>query len=132
MPRAVFAMFAMLAVSCSLCIGQKVSDAAANANSHSDAKIIPVVSSPTPFEDANAEQELLALVNQSRHEAGVSIGIRRECTLIYVHVKGKVSRGCPRKSESQRRRNGVNTKVVWGCGGGRWRPRQKTRGLRHC
>jgi uncharacterized protein YkwD len=70
MPRALFAMFAMLAVSCSLCIGQKVSDAAANANSHSDAKIIPVVSSPTPFEDANAEQELLALVNQSRHEAG--------------------------------------------------------------
>jgi uncharacterized protein YkwD len=70
MPRALFAMVAMVAVNCSLCIGQQVSDAAANANSHSDVKTISAFPSPTPFEDSTAEQELLALANQSRHEAG--------------------------------------------------------------
>ena len=70
MPRALFAMFAMLVVNCGLCMGQQVSETATNSNSHSDVKAISAVPSPTPFEDATAEQELLALVNQSRHEAG--------------------------------------------------------------
>src|ERR1700690_4283583 len=69
MSRALFAMFAMLAVNCSLCIGQQVSGAA-NSDSQSSVKTISAVPFPTPFEDATAEQELLALANQSRREAG--------------------------------------------------------------
>ena len=70
MPRTLFAMLAMLAVNCSLCIGQQVSEAAANSGSQSVARI-SASPSPTPFEDSTAEQELLVLANQSRHEAGV-------------------------------------------------------------
>ena len=71
MPRALFAIFAMLAVNCSLCMGQQALDAAPNSGSPSSVKTISVVSSPTPFEDSAAEQELLDLANQSRREANV-------------------------------------------------------------
>jgi uncharacterized protein YkwD len=70
MSRALFAMLAMLAVNCSLGIGQQVSETATSSNSQSDVKTASAVPSPSPFEDPTAEQELLALVNQSRHEAG--------------------------------------------------------------
>jgi uncharacterized protein YkwD len=70
MSRALFAMLAMLAVNCSLGMGQQVSEAATSSISQSDVKTASAVSSPSPFEDPTAEHELLALVNQSRHEAG--------------------------------------------------------------
>ncbi len=64
-------MVAMLAVHCGLCMGQQALDAAANSGSPSSVRTVSAVSSPTPFEDSAAEQELLALANRSRDEAGV-------------------------------------------------------------
>jgi uncharacterized protein YkwD len=71
MSRALFAMLATLVFSSGVCIGQQVPQAAPNSYSRATPKLVSEISSPTPFEDAAAEQELLDLANQSRHEAGV-------------------------------------------------------------
>lgn len=70
MPRAVFATLAMLAVSIGLCLGQDVPDSVAHQHLHPTPKTFSAQSSPTSHEDSAAEQELLELANQRRHEAG--------------------------------------------------------------
>jgi uncharacterized protein YkwD len=72
MSRAVFAMFASLAVTCGLGMGQQVSDAGATFQSRSSSSVSTPSPSPNLMEDSAAEQELLALANQSRREAGVA------------------------------------------------------------
>jgi uncharacterized protein YkwD len=70
MSRALFATFAMLAVSVTLCIGQ-VSEANENQPSQPAPKAITTAQpSPKPIEDPAAEQALLEMANQSRHETG--------------------------------------------------------------
>ncbi len=73
MPRALFAMLALLLVHCGLCTGQQVSDAMSASSAQPTPRTVSAISSPTPFEDAAAEQQLLDLANQSRREAGIPL-----------------------------------------------------------
>lgn len=68
MSRALFAILAMLAMNIGLCFAQDVSSA--NQHSQPTPKLISAQTSPTPHEDFAAEQELLELANQRRHEVG--------------------------------------------------------------
>jgi uncharacterized protein YkwD len=78
MPRALFAILAMLAFSISLCCAQEGSDA--NQHSKPTPKFVSTQSSPTSLEDSAAEQELLDLANQRRREAGAA-PLRMDATL---------------------------------------------------
>jgi uncharacterized protein YkwD len=63
MPRALFAIIAMFACSVGSLLAQEVSP------TQPAPKMISAQPSPTPYEDAAAEQQMLELANQSRREA---------------------------------------------------------------
>jgi uncharacterized protein YkwD len=69
MPRALFAILAMLAFGTGLCFAQEVSGA--KQHSQPTPKFVSAQPSPTSPEDSAAEQRLLELANQRRREAGV-------------------------------------------------------------
>lgn len=79
MSRAVFATLALLALS-ALCTAQQVSVSSATNLSQPTPKTIAAQPSPTSQEDSAAEQELLELANQRRHEAGAP-PLRMDATL---------------------------------------------------
>jgi uncharacterized protein YkwD len=74
MPRASFAIIAMFACSIGSSLAQEVSP------TQPAPKMISARPSPTPSEDAAAEQQLLELANQSRREAGAP-PLRMDATL---------------------------------------------------